>query len=662
VYELNGISKLFHPAAVGCKVTAVSVGAPACEIRNTSNAVVDHQVIYLLKLLEASNRFNPGRLACLLDRRLFTYANVPYRIKSSQDMLANSHSTIDFDENIHQQAMDLAASLGADGLAVTGPEGPVRANLTEKLLIVALSKLVNYIPEAGVWMNTQRPEWNDANNALVGYGVSMVTLCYLRRYLAFCRSLFAEAATLSLEVASEILEQLDEVARTLEVYLPLASRPITPHERRQVLDRLGLAGSEYRTKVYGGFSGARVQVQVKRLGAFCDVALRHINRSILVNRREDGLYHSYNLMKLVGDGIEIRHLYEMLEGQVAVLSSGALSGEASVAVLDALRASSLYRADQDSYILYPDHPLPRFLEKNILPREAVTRSVLLRALTEAEDIRIIRQDVEGNFHFNAAFRNVAGLKRSLNLLKEGDYRPLVEQEEAQILALYEQVFDHQSFTGRSGTFYKYEGLGCIYWHMVSKLLLAVSETLQIAAVENSSIRERLEAHYHAIRAGLGVHKSPAVHGAIPTDPYSHTTGFAGAQQPGMTGQVKEDILSRLGEMGVQIDQGRLTFQPWRITTREFLDREMHFSYVDVDGQARLLELEAGSLAITFCQVPVVLHLKGPPRIKMTWAGGTQTSVDALSLDPDSSACVFGRNGKIKRLDVYLDLGIKGNWH
>jgi hypothetical protein len=33
----------------------------------------------------------------------------------------------------------------------------------------------NFIPEGGIWMNTQRPEWNDANNALVGNGVSMVT-------------------------------------------------------------------------------------------------------------------------------------------------------------------------------------------------------------------------------------------------------------------------------------------------------------------------------------------------------------------------------------------------------------------------------------------------------------------------------------------------------
>jgi len=39
-------------------------------------------------------------------------------------------------------------------------------------------------------MNTQRPEWNDANNALAGYGLSMVTLYYLHRMLALADNLF----------------------------------------------------------------------------------------------------------------------------------------------------------------------------------------------------------------------------------------------------------------------------------------------------------------------------------------------------------------------------------------------------------------------------------------------------------------------------------------
>ena len=65
-------------------------------------------------------------------------------------------------------------------------------SLAEKLVVPALSKLSNFVPGGGIWMNTQRPEWNDANNALVGNGLSMVTLLYLRRYLHHLRSLVAE--------------------------------------------------------------------------------------------------------------------------------------------------------------------------------------------------------------------------------------------------------------------------------------------------------------------------------------------------------------------------------------------------------------------------------------------------------------------------------------
>ena len=78
----------------------------------------------------------------------------------------------------------------------------MRVNLAEKLLVPLLAKLGNFVPGGGIWMNTQRPEWNDANNALVGYGVSMVTLYYARRYAAFCLDLFSDvdrASKVSLE-------------------------------------------------------------------------------------------------------------------------------------------------------------------------------------------------------------------------------------------------------------------------------------------------------------------------------------------------------------------------------------------------------------------------------------------------------------------------------
>ena len=55
-----------------------------------------------------------------------------------------------------------------------------------------------------------------------------------------------------------------------------------------------------------------------------------------------------------------------------------------------------------------------------------------------------------------------------------------------LLTIFEEVFNHKAFTGRSGTFFGYEGLGSIYWHMVSKLLLAVQENCLIAVQNNES--------------------------------------------------------------------------------------------------------------------------------------------------------------------------------
>jgi hypothetical protein len=64
-----------------------------------------------------------------------------------------------------------------------------------------------------------------------------------------------------------------------------------------------------------------------------------------------------------------------------------------------------------------------------------------------------------------------------------------------------------------------------------------------------------------VRDGLGYRKSAADWGAFPADPYSHTPGEGGAQQPGMTGQVKEEILTRWGELGLRMRRGRVHFDP-----------------------------------------------------------------------------------------------------
>ena len=112
------------------------------------------------------------------------------------------------------------------------------------------------------------------------------------------------------------------------------------------------------------------------------------------------------------------------------------------------------------------------------------------------------------------------------------------------LDLYKRVFRHHEFTGRSSTMYAYEGIGSVYWHMVAKLLLAIQESILEASPGTDDALHDLIQLYDRVRRGLGFNKTAVEYGAFPTDPYSHTPAHAGAQQPGMTGQVKEELLTR----------------------------------------------------------------------------------------------------------------------
>ncbi len=618
----------------------------------------DHQVIYLLRLLEQAKRYDPEALPQLLTREAFSYANVPYRIRPYSELVRDSQKTIVFDFDAHRKTMENANKIGADGKALADASGQIiRANLSEKLLILLLTKLSNFVPDAGIWMNTQRPEWNDANNALVGAGTSMVTLYYLRRFMVFVRDLFLSSGLNQVSLSSEVVELFESMQIAMERHTPSCESSMSDVERKSILDALGEAASQYRQQIYAkGFSKNYRSISGPRLAAFFNVALQYIESSIRANRRSDGLYHAYNLIESDNEELRIHTLPLMLEGQVAVLSSGALSAYEAIQLLDALRESPLYREDQNTYILYPYKTLPSFLDKNNVPAEAAAQSKLLTAMLARGDQRVVVRDLDGGVHFNPAINNASVLRAILAGIKEPDLAAVAQQETDQICDVYEDVFQHHFFTGRSGSFYKYEGIGCIYWHMVSKLLLAVREELSDAVRDgvDESLLSQLRSHYNSIRAGLGTHKSPSIYGAVPTDPYSHTPGFAGAQQPGMTGQVKEDFISRVGEMGVDVRSGEIRFSNQLITSDEFLDEPDTFEYWDVSGNSRRVALHPGTLAFTFCQVPIIAHRDGPQQIVVTLSDGSEQLISGCNLDSAISQSIFQRTGVIQRLEVFFD--------
>ena len=269
-------------------------------------------------------------------------------------------------------------------------------------------------------------------------------------------------------------------------------------------------------------------------------------------------------------------------------------------------------------------------------------------------MQIVNTDANNHFHFNGNFHNSLCLREELEKLPEA-YDELVKKEKDLILSIFEQVFDHKSFTGRSGTFYGYEGLGSIYWHMVSKLLLSVFEVTRDSIEQNndSKITGRLFDHYFEINEGIGTNKSPALYGGFPTDPYSHTPFGRGVQQPGMTGQVKEDILSRFGELGVLIKDGTISFNPTILKNDEFLKEERTFKFVNLDNEIVSHTLLPKTLGFTVCQVPIIYKLSTIMKVNVIYKSGSNTEIKGNNLGSIVSDSIFRRKNEIDKIEVHI---------
>ena len=616
----------------------------------------DHQLIYLQKLLEALDAFTPNRLAMLLDHAVFSHANIPYRIKDYASLVHDARSSLEFDYDGDRVVGRRVKTIGADGRLILDKAGRVvHVSLMEKSLILILAKLTNLVPEGGIWMNTQRPEWNDANNALVGKGLSMVTVSYLHRFAAFLSGLLSRDQHDTFAVATEVGEWFEAIDTALKGSRARLAGGFTPASRRRLMDALGEAGSNYRLRLYArGLSGRKSRLARRDIEAFLLLVSRYLEQTIRSNRRQDGLYHSYNILHLSPGRAGITRLDEMLEGQVAVLSSGLLKPAETLKVLKAMRASQLYRADQNSYMLYPNRLPLGFLARNRIASRSVVRSGLLSRLVKDGDVRLIVKDADGACHFNGNFHNERDLAVTLEALKaDSRYAGLAKREEKMVRAIFEETFNHSCFTGRAGSFFAYEGIGSIYWHMVAKLLLAVQEN-HARAVRRAppAVQRELARCYYDIRAGLGFNKSPDVYGAFPSDPYSHTPWGKGARQPGMTGQVKEELLTRAGELGIEVRSGLLAFTPRLLRHEEWLTRPATFTYYPVrSAHPASLAIPRGGLAFTVCQIPVVYRRSSRSVIKVRYADGTSRTIAGSVCDAETSKQVFSRSGTVKELHV-----------
>ena len=514
----------------------------------------------------------------------------------------------------------------------------------------ALIKLANLIPGGGIWMNTQRPEWNDANNALAGNGLSVVTAAYPFRYLNFLPGLLDRDGASEFLLTPALGELLEGMAGVLGDPAWQADEEPDSATRFKLVEQAGLIAQRYRERVYQDDPGAPAPTPAGTVHTLLENALGALSHTLRQNQRPDGLWHAYNVLSIGEGELSVRRLPQMLEGQVAILSSGMLDPDEACLLLESLPQSELWSERHQTYLLYPNRELPSFLEKNSLKEEDVRGIASLSQMVDEGDERIVVSDPEGGFRFHPDLTNHYALAEALaEVAKDGGPTDLVGSDQAAIEALYEDTFHHSSFTGRSGSMFGYEGLGCIYWHMVSKLMLAAQEAA-VDALErdpDGKAASGLVKAYYEIQRGLGFRKPAEDYGAFPAEPYSHSPDHAGAQQPGLTGQVKEGILCRFGELGIDFHEGRLSFRP-------LLLREAEFAGLAAGPHHE--ELPEDTLSFTLAGTAINYRLQEDidnAAATVHFSDGNSSEWPTGQLDVETTAKLTGRTGEISKVDVAI---------
>ena len=80
-------------------------------------------------------------------------------------------------------------------------------------------------------------------------------------------------------------------------------------------------------------------------------------------------------------------------------------------------------------------------------------------MVDQKNTSIVEKDSDGNFRFNPKFRNIFDLINALKQFSKSEIEDIPFEKELEYISnIYELVFNHRNFTGRSGTMFSYEGI------------------------------------------------------------------------------------------------------------------------------------------------------------------------------------------------------------
>ncbi len=124
----------------------------------------------------------------------------------------------------------------------------------------------------------------------------------------------------------------------------------------------------------------------------------------------------------------------------------------------------------------------------------------------------------------------------------------------------------------------------------------------------------------------------------------------------MTGQVKEDLLTRRGELGVRILDGAIVFDPVLLRAEEFAHGGVVWTGVTREGALQRRALRAGQIATTVCQRLVVYAVSDEAdvvELRIVDEDGTDQHIASNRLDEATSQALFARRDTIEVIEVTI---------
>ena len=123
----------------------------------------------------------------------------------------------------------------------------------------------------------------------------------------------------------------------------------------------------------------------------------------------------------------------------------------------------------------------------------------------------------------------------------------------------------------------------------------------------------------------------------------------------MTGQVKEEILTRFGELGCFVENGCIKFDTSLLLKEEFLLNKKTFTYFDISKIKNSLQIHQNQLAYTYCQVPILYTLTNNEScINLTFKDYSKKKINGNLIDKKNSHSIFDRTGKIKQIELQIN--------